>query len=84
MKSLNNHTIIEVKTELSKKVGCSVEDIRFFGSRITGGWKKDSDLDVAILNKKEKGQVVYTRLFNIRIEIHFVNNFNASWLRHSL
>jgi predicted nucleotidyltransferase len=85
MKSLNDHTIIEVKTELSKKLDCSVEDIRLFGSRITGGWNKDSDLDVAVLNKKERDNyLIYTRLFDIRIEIHFVNNLNASWLRHSL
>ena len=48
MVSLNGYTIEEVKKEISKQVKYDVSDIRLFGSRITGGWKDKSDLDVVI------------------------------------
>jgi predicted nucleotidyltransferase len=85
MDSLNGYTIEQVKKEISKQVKYDVSDIRLFGSRITGGWKEKSDLDVVIrdINKVDYG-IFYGNYLGINCEIRFVDDFEISWLRDSV
>jgi predicted nucleotidyltransferase len=85
MDSLNGYTIEEVKKEISKQVKYDISDIRLFGSRITGGWKDKSDLDVVIrdVNKVDYG-ISYGNYLGINCEIRFVEDFEISWLRDSV
>jgi predicted nucleotidyltransferase len=85
MDSLNGYTIEEVKKEISKQVKYDVSDIRLFGSRITGGWKDKSDLDVVIrdINKVDY-DIFYGNYLGINCEIRFVEDFEISWLRDSV
>lgn len=85
MDSLNGYTIEEVKKEISKQVKYDVSDIRLFGSRITGGWKEKSDLDVVIkdVTKIDYG-IFYGTYLGINCEIRFVEDFEISWLRDSV
>jgi predicted nucleotidyltransferase len=70
--------------KLGKKIS-EGRKIRLFGSRITGGWKDDSDLDVAILDEdKENEEPFFIICFNIQCEIRFVESFDVSWLKYSL
>lgn len=85
MKSLNDHSVNEVKNILSKHFKYNINDIRFFGSRIAGNWKDKSDLDVVIKDEtKIDYDIIYFECLTLNCEIRFVENFNLSWLRNSL
>ena len=85
MESLNGYTVEDIKKEISKQTKYDVSDIRLFGSRITGGWKDKSDLDIAIKdeNKVEHG-IFYRTCLGLNCEIRFVEGFEISWLRDSI
>lgn len=85
MESLNGYTIEEIKKEISKQTKYDVSDIRLFGSRITGGWRDKSDLDVVIKdeNKVDYG-IFYGSYLGLNCEIRFVEDFEISWLRDSV
>ena len=81
-KSLNNKTVKEFKSEISRKLHRQEKNIRFIGSRIHGGYRKDSDLDVCILDRRinpEKPELFYIELFGISCEIHYVDGFDYSY-----
>jgi len=77
--SFNGHNPIKIKEKISKKFGYKIEDIRFFGSRVMGHWREDSDLDVAILdeNRIDEG-LIYEKVFTLNCEIRFVEDFDSS------
>lgn len=83
--SLNGYTIEQVKKEISKNLKYDVLDIKLFGSRITGGWKDKSDLDVAIKDIDKVNHKIFNRTYlGINCEIRFVEDFEVSWLRDSV
>lgn len=85
MISLNGHTIEEVKQSISKQIKYDVKDIKFFGSRIDGGWTDKSDLDVAIRDaNKVDYPISFSNFLGISIEMRFVDNFEISWLKNSV
>ena len=85
MDSLNGHTIEEVKKEILKHLKYDVSDIKLFGSRISGGWKPTSDLDVAIRDpEKIDCELFHATYLGINCEIRFVEDFEISWLRDSI
>ena len=86
MKGLNNHTVEEIKKEISNQTGYNISDIKLHGSRITGGFKNDSDLDIVIIdeNKADEIDLVYIDVFEFRGEIRFIYDFDYSWLRDYL
>lgn len=85
MESLNGYTIEDIKKEIANQTKYEVSDIRLFGSRITGGWKDKSDLDVVIKdeNKVDCG-IFYGTYLGLNCEIRFVEDFEISWLRGSV
>jgi predicted nucleotidyltransferase len=85
MESLKGYTIDDIKKEISKQTKYDVSNIRLFGSRITGGWKEKSDLDVAIKdeNKVDYG-IFYGTYLGLNCEIRFVEDFENSWLGDSV
>ena len=85
MESLNGHSAQELKEAISKQTKYDIKNIRFFGSRITGGWKEDSDLDIAILDEnKTDHPIFYTSCLGINCECRFVDTFDQSWLKKYL
>jgi len=85
MDSLNGYTIEDIKKEISKQTKYDVSDIRLFGSRISGGWKNKSDLDVVITDEnKVEYDIFYETYFGLNCEIRFVEDFEISWLRDSV
>lgn len=81
----NGHAPEKIKERISKEFNCKIEDIKFFGSRVIGNYKKDSDLDVAILDDKRVGEdLIYKTIFSLNCEIRFVEDLNLSWLRDSI
>ena len=77
--SFNGHKPDKIKERISKKFGYKIEDIKLFGSRVTGHWRDDSDLDVAILdeNRIDEG-LFYEKVFTLNCEIRFVEDFDSS------
>ena len=85
MESLNGYTIEDIKKEISKQTKYDVSDIRLFGSRITGGWKDKSDLDVVIKDENMiECSIVNGTYLGLNCEIRFVDDFEISWLRDSV
>jgi len=84
LKSLNNYSVKEVKKEISKQLGYDVSKIRLFGSRIIGGYTKNSDLDIAVLDEKkclDEIEPFYINVFKMKGEIHYVDSFDTSILK---
>ena len=76
--------------DLSKKK-LNVLDIKFFGSRITGNPRKDSDLDAAIQIENipewliKSDSIIYLKFKNLILELHFFEEeLNFSWLQNSI
>lgn len=85
MESLNGFTIDEIKTELSNELGYDTTQIRLFGSRINGGWKVNSDLDVAIKDEMRTEEDIINKVcLTLNCEIRFVEDFEISWLANSV
>lgn len=75
----------KIKEKISNYAGCRIEDIKLFGSRITGGWDIKSDLDVAILDPERVNDGLFrVRILALNCEIRFVEDLNLSWLRDSI
>lgn len=83
--SFNGNTPEKIKEKISEYAKCKIEDIKLFGSRVTGGWDIKSDLDVAILNPERVNDGLFrVRIFSLNCEIRFVEDFNSSWLINSI
>jgi len=86
MKSLKGHSAEEVKSAICEHYRSiyTKDDIRLFGSRIVGGYREDSDLDVAIKTdddeKLDTVELEYIQLLGMNIEIRYVYDFDLSWL----
>ena len=83
VKSLNTKTVAEVKQEISKQMNCNVRNILLFGSRILGNPRIDSDLDVAICDRRRNIEIgklkfKYINVFGINTEIYYVHDFEDS------
>jgi len=85
LEGLNGRTPIELKKAIAGETQYEINEIRLFGSRISGGWKEDSDLDVAIKdeNKTHMG-MFHLEFFGLNCEIRFVESFEQSWLWNSI
>lgn len=86
MKSLKGYTPDYIKQFISERLDIPVENIRFFGSRINGMYHNDSDLDVAIIDECPKKHEELARFLigDLEIELHWVEDFNSSWLKNSI
>jgi predicted nucleotidyltransferase len=85
MESLNNCTIKEIKSFISKQLKCDINDIRLFGSRINGSWTNKSDLDVVIKDEnKIDYPIFYLDYLGLNCEVRFVEDFELSWLKNSI
>ena len=85
-KSLNNKTVEQFKLGISLRLNRDIKNIKLIGSRITGNYKKDSDLDVCILDRRinmdKIKPFIYIKLFNITCEIHYVDSFEYSYIKY--
>ena len=87
LKSLKGKSILELKIAISKLTGHKTDNIRLHGSRINGGYKPNSDLDVAILDENMLDECCSKHQsfnkFGMTINIVYVDTFEISWLRYS-
>ena len=80
---MNNVKVTRFKTRISKILGYPTDHIIFFGSRISGIPRKNSDLDVAILDQSKIYEDIFVlRVCGIRCEIRYVEDLDMSWLKN--
>lgn len=86
MKSLKDYSPEYIKEFVSKQLNVSVKNIRLFGSRINGTHHEDSDLDVAVIGEcpNEENDLAGFIIGDLEIELHWVEDFNDSWLQNSI
>lgn len=62
--------ILYFKKELLEKSGNEVKEIRLFGSKARGDWRKDSDIDVLVIlsrlaDKNQTKDIIYALVLSI-------------------
>jgi predicted nucleotidyltransferase len=92
MESLNGYSPKQIKSKIAKTLDCSEDNIKLFGSRITGGWRKDSDLDcfVVDIGKADlvevglEDYIGHVEIEGLRVEYRWLHSFEEvySHLRH--
>jgi predicted nucleotidyltransferase len=73
----------EVKKEIARITKHKPEEVYLFGSRINGNNRDDSDLDIAIQDKKIV-PMFYIDVFGMRGEVRYVKNVSNLVLKYGV